>query len=391
MFVTRSVARSITRSVTRSRSRAALVGLIGSAILAAMIGVGNPVTAVTTGIPSAVPITRSVVGTLPKLPTAPVVRIGFFANVTHAPALVAQQLRLFETFLGKDGTKVEYTAFNAGPAVIEAMKGGAIDISYIGPNPALAGYTSTGGTLLRVVSGVASGGASLVVKPNITSAIQLKGKTLATPQLGNTQDVALRAWLKEQGFATSTTGAGDVTITPTDNATTLTLFKKGDIDGAWLPEPWASRLVLEAGAKVLVDEKDVWPNREFVTTNIIAAQSFLNKYPGTVRSVIQANNGAIRYIASNVTKSKDVVQEQITKWTGRPLPEAVISRAWGQLKFTWSPLPKTLAKSADDATAAGLLKLGSNKLAGIYDLRLLNQVLKVARAKPVSAEGLGRQ
>lgn len=328
---------------------------------------------------------------LPKLPTAPVVRIGFFPNVTHAPALVAQQLRLFETFLGKDGTKVEYVTFNAGPAAIEAMKGGAVDVSYIGPNPSIAGYTSTGGTLLRVVSGVTSGGAQLVVKPGINSAADLKGKTLATPQLGNTQDVALRSWLKDQGLKTSTTGAGDVIITPTENATTLTLFKKGDIAGAWLPEPWASRLVLEAGAKVLVDEKDLWPGGQFVTTNLIASQSFLNQYPGTVRSILQANNSATKYIANNVTGSKDVVQQQITKLTGKPLPDAVINRAWGNLRFTWDPLPATLAKSADDAVNAGLLTLGQNKLAGIYDLRLLNQTLAAAKAKPVTANGLGRQ
>jgi NitT/TauT family transport system substrate-binding protein len=371
----------------RVTRRAALVGLIGSAVLAATTGLGGAATAAPASAPAAVPA----VGTLPKLPTAPVVRIGFFANVTHAPALVAQQLRLFETFLGKDGTKVEYTAFNAGPAVIEAMKGGAIDVSYIGPNPSISGYTSTGGTLLRVVSGVTSGGAQLVVKPSITSAAQLKGRKIATPQLGNTQDVALRSWLKDQGFKTSTTGAGDVTITPTENATTLNLFKQGEIDGAWLPEPWASRLVLEAGAKVLLDEKELWPNGEFVTTNIIAAQPFLNRYPGTVRSILQANNSAIKYIASNVTKSKDVVQAQITKWVGRPLPDAVITRSWGNLTFTWNPLPKTLAKSADDAVNAGLLSLGKNKLAGIYDLRLLNQVLKAASAKSVTADGLGRQ
>jgi NitT/TauT family transport system substrate-binding protein len=371
----------------RVTRRAALVGIIGGAVLAATAGLGGAATAATAAVPAAVPA----VGTLPKLPTAPVVRIGFFANVTHAPALVAQQLRLFETFLGKDGTKVEYTAFNAGPAVIEAMKGGAIDVSYIGPNPSISGYTSTGGTLLRVVSGVTSGGAQLVVKPSITSAAQLKGRKIATPQLGNTQDVALRSWLKDQGFKTSTTGAGDVTITPTENATTLNLFKQGEIDGAWLPEPWASRLVLEAGAKVLLDEKELWPNGEFVTTNIIAAQPFLNRYPGTVRSILQANNSAIKYIASNVTKSKDVVQAQITKWVGRPLPDAVITRSWGNLTFTWNPLPKTLAKSADDAVNAGLLSLGKNKLAGIYDLRLLNQVLKAASAKSVTADGLGRQ
>jgi NitT/TauT family transport system substrate-binding protein len=371
---------------SRLTRRAALVGLVGSAVLAATAGLGASAHAAT---PSPTPAPTA--AALPKLATAPVVRIGFFANVTHAPALVAQQLRLFDTFLGKDGTQVQYVLFNAGPAAIEAMKGGAIDMAYVGPNPTVSGYTSTGGTLLRVVSGVTSGGAQLVVKPSINAPADLKGKTLATPQLGNTQDVALRSWLKAHGLKTSTTGTADVTITPTDNATTLALFKKGSIDGAWLPEPWASRMVIEGGAKVLVDEKDLWPNGQFVTTNLVASQQFLNQYPGTVRAVIQANNSAIKYIAANVDKSKAVVQQQITQWTGKPLPDAVITRSWGNLRFTWDPLPATLAKSADDAVSAGLLTLGTNKLQGIYDLRLLNQVLKVAKAKPVSAGGLGRQ
>ena len=370
-------------SRNRLTRRGALVGIIGTALLAVTAGLAAPTQA-------AAPVAAPAAGTLPKLPTAPVVRIGFFANVTHAPALVAQQLRLFETFLGKDGTKVQYVAFNAGPAAIEAMKGGAVDVSYIGPNPTVSGYTSTGGTLLRVVSGVTSGGAQLVVKPGITSVSDLKGTTLATPQLGNTQDVALRSWLLERGLRTSLTGTGDVTVAPADNSTTLTLFRKGDIQGAWLPEPWSSRLVLQGGAKVLVDEKSLWPKGQFVTTNLIASQAFLNKYPGTVRSIIQANNSAIKYIANNVQKSEDVVQTQIQKWTGARLSDAVMNRAWGNLQFTWDPLPATLAKSADDAVNAGLLTLGPNKLAGIYDLRLLNQVLKVANAKQVSANGLGR-
>lgn len=369
----------------RFSRRRVLGALVGGALLATTALAGVP--AAQAAAPAAAPAASS----LPKLPTAPVVRVGFFANITHAPALVAQQLRLFETFLGRDGTKVEYTAFNAGPAVIEAMKGGAIDVSYIGPNPSIAGYTSTGGTLLRVVSGVASGGAALVVRPGITSVADLKGKKIATPQLGNTQDVALRAWLKEKGFKTSTTGAGDVIVTPTENATSLALFKKGEIDGAWTVEPWTTRLVQEGGGRVFLDEKTLWPGGKYVTTNIIASQQFLNKYPGTVRSILQANNSAIKYIASNVDKSRDVVQQQITKWTGKPLPESVIRSAWGNLQFTWDPLPATLAKSADDAVEAGLLTLGKNKLAGIYDLRLLNQVLQAAKAKPVSANGLGRQ
>jgi len=359
--------------------------------LAAILGSVIAVTGVLAPAGAAVPSRVSASEGLPSLATCPTIRLGFFPNITHAPALVAQQLALNETFLGKDGTKVEYTAFNAGPSVIEAMKGGAIDVSYIGPNPAIAGYTSTGGTLLRIVSGVTSGGAALVVKPNINSIEDLRGKKIATPQLGNTQDVAIRAYLKEKGFKTSTTGAGDVIITPTENATSLNLFRRGEIDGAWTVEPWTTRLVLEGGGKVLLDEKELWPGGQYVTTHIIATQEFLNKCPGTVRSIIQANNSAIKFIAKNITGSRDLVQKGITQWTGRPLPDAVINRAWGNLQFTWDPLPKTLRKSADDAVEAGLLTLGQNKLAGIYDLRLLNQTLKASKAKTVTADGLGRQ
>jgi len=335
--------------------------------------------------------TPSASSALPKLATAPVVRIGFFANVTHAPALVAIQLGLFEKALAKEGTKVEYTVFNAGPAEIEAMKGGAIDIGYIGPNPSVSGYTSTNGTLLRVVSGATSGGAQLVVRPGINSIADLKGKKIATPQLGNTQDVAIRSYLKEKGLSTNVSGGGDVAIIPTDNATTLSLFKRGDLDGGWLPEPWASRLVLEAGAKVLVDEKELWPGGQFVTTDIIASQAFLNQYPGTVRTVLQANNSAIKWIAKNILPAKDVVQEQIKKWTGSQLADPVINRAWGNLRFTWDPLPLTLKKSADDAVTAGVLTLTPGALNGLYDLRLLNSVLKAAKARTVTAGGLGLQ
>lgn len=326
---------------------------------------------------------------LPKLPTAPVVRIGFFANLTHAPALVAQELRLFETFLGKDGTKVEYVLFNAGPAAVEAMKGGAIDLAYIGPTPSVTGYVSTHGSLLRVVSGVTSGGAQLVVNSKITKVSDFTGKKLTTPQLGNTQDVALRSWLKSHGLITSTSSGGDVQIFPTENSTTLSLFKGGRIDGAWVPEPWASRLVLEGGGHVFLDEKSLWPKGQFVTTNIIAAQPFLAKYPGTVRSVIQANNAAVTYIANNSAKARQVVQKAITKWTGKPIPAAAINRAWGNLRFTNDPLPLSLKKNAEDAVQVGLLTMTPGALNGIYDLRLLNTVLAASNAHAVSAQGLG--
>ncbi len=371
-----------------SRFTRIAAGITGLAIVATA-GAAGAVAA-----PSASPSPKASTSTtlaLPKLPTAPVVRIGFFANVTHAPALVAQQLGLFTQSLAKEGTKAEFVLFNAGPAAIEAMKGGAIDVSYIGPNPSVAGYTSTNGQLLNVVSGAASAGAQFVTKSTIKTVADLKGKKFASPQLGGTQDVALRSYLKDQGYAVNLAGGGDVTVIPTDNAQTLTLFKRGDIDGAWLPEPWASRLVTEAGARVFLDEKSLWPAGQFVTTNIIASKSFLAKYPGTVRTILQDNNTAIRYIASNVQSSKDLVQQQIVKWTGKAIPDAAINRAWGNLSFTWDPLAGTLRKSAQDAVTAGLLKLNPNSLNGIYDLRLLNSVLKASKARTVISGGLGLQ
>lgn len=376
---------------TRATRRSLFAGLV-ALTLTATLGVGV-VQAAPAPLTAPAPVTAdkatSPRAPLPRLSTAPVVRIGFFANLTHAPALVAQQLRLFETLLQKDGTRVEYVLFNAGPAAIEAMKGGAIDISYIGPTPAVIGYSSTRGSLLRVVSGATSGGAQLVVDPSIDSASDLKGKKIATPQLGNTQDVALRSWLKAKGFSTTTSGGGDVPVYPTANATTLALFKKGQIDGAWVPEPWASRLVIEAGAKVLLDEKSLWPKGQFVTTNIIASQAFLTRYPGTVRSVLQANNSAIAYISSNESKAKALVQKQMNTWTGKPLAPAVIDRSWSNLRFTWDPLPLTLKKGADDAVKAGLLP--ATDLGGIYDLRLLNSLLATADSLTVTSGGLGQQ
>jgi NitT/TauT family transport system substrate-binding protein len=328
----------------------------------------------------------------PKEKVAPKVRIGFFANLTHAPALVGQDQKFFEKYLNKDKTSFEFIAFNAGPTAIEAMKAGAVDITYIGPNPAINGFAGTRGKLLKIVSGSTSGGAEFVVKPNINSVADLKGKKIASPQLGNTQDVALRAWLKSKGLATSVTGAGDVTVIPTENAQTLALFQKGELDGAWLPEPWSTRLVTEAGAKVFLNEETLWKNGKFVTTHIIVNSEFLKKYPGTVRSVLNGHLDSLNYIAKDAVKSKDAVQRQIEKVTGKRLPDSVIDRAWTNLSFTADPISQSLRKSADDAVEVGLLtNLGSSGLSGIYDLRILNSLLKSKKQKNVSAGGLGQQ
>lgn len=360
-----------------------LVALVAAAIVVFGAGSGVAVEASSKGTST----------TIPKGAVAKKIRIGYFANVTHATALVAVQRKTFEKYFKADKTKVEFTVFNAGPAVIEAMKGGAIDVSYIGPNPAIAGHVSTNGSLLRIIAGATLNGAQLVVKSSINSIADLKGKTIATPQLGNTQDVAVRVYLKKQGLSTTITGSGDVAIAPTENSNTLTLFKSGKLDGAWVPEPWSSRLVLEAGAKVLLDEKDIWTGKRFLTTNVIASQSFLKKFPGSIDSFLRAHIETIDFISAkkNEVTVKNFVQAELVAKTGKALADDVINRAWGNIIISEDPVARVLLESANDAADVGLLKLGAKGVTGIYDLRILNKIRaeKDPKFKKYQTAGLG--
>jgi NitT/TauT family transport system substrate-binding protein len=299
-------------------------------------------------------------------------RLGYFPNLTHAPALVGVEKGIFAEKLGST-VKLETKSFNAGPAEIEALLSGAIDIGYIGPNPTINGYSQSHGEALRVVSGAASGGAALVVKPDITSAAQLKGRTLASPQLGNTQDVALRYWLKQNGLTATKEGGGDVHIRPQENADTLTTFQQGQIDGAWVPEPWVARLV-GAGGKVLVDEKTLWPGGKYILTNIIVRTKFLDEHKDVVKKFLEGQVAANDYIHSNVAESQQAVSDQIGKLTGKPLDVKLIQKAWPSLEFTNDPVASSLITGAKHAEDVGLLK--PTNLDGLYDLSLLNDVLK---------------
>jgi NitT/TauT family transport system substrate-binding protein len=304
-------------------------------------------------------------------------RLGYFANVTHATALVGVERGTFAAHLGP--TKLETQVFNAGPAAVEALFGGAIDATYIGPNPAINAFVKSKGKALRIVAGATSGGAQLVVKPSIASAKDLAGKTLATPQLGNTQDVALRAYLKEQGVTAE--------IAPSENATTLQLFKDGKIDGAWLPEPWASRLVVEAGAKVLVDEASLWPQGRFVTTQLVVSTKYLDAHPDVVKRLLEAHVETTGWINANLAEAKTVVNTALGKLTQKTLPQPVLDRAFAHLTVTVDPVASSLAVSLQHAVAADLTEAAD--LHGIYDLRLLNQVLAAAGQPAVSDAGLG--
>jgi NitT/TauT family transport system substrate-binding protein len=309
------------------------------------------------------------------------VRLGYFANVTHAPALVAVEQGLFAEELGA-GVVLEPRTFNAGPEAVEALFSEALDLTYIGPNPAINAFAQSGGEAIRIVAGATSGGAALVVEPSITQPAELVGKKLATPQLGNTQDVALRFWLNEQGLAANLEGGGDVSVRPQANAQTLETFRAGEIQGAWVPEPWATRLVLEGGGAVLVDERSLWPDGRFVTTHVVVRTKFLEKHPDLVAAVLRAHARAVDFVNAEPAEAREIVNAAIARLTGKGLPAAVIERAWGNLTFTVDPIASSLRKSAEDATAVGLLE--PVELDGIYQLGPLNQILAAAGKAPVT-------
>lgn len=299
-------------------------------------------------------------------------RLGYFGNVTHAPAVIGEEQGMFAGALG-DGVEIEYSYFNAGTEAIEALFAGAIDATFIGPNPAINGFAQSDGEALRIVAGSTSGGASLVVRDGIDGREDLAGTSLASPSLGNTQDVALRAWLASEGYETDATGGGEVRIVPQANADTLTAFIDGTIDGAWVPEPWATRLVLEGNGHVLVDERDLWPDGQFVTTHLIVATGYLEDHPEIVRGLIDGLLDAIDFANDDPQAAQDVVNAGIERITTKALPAETIAGAWENLTFTADPIASSLAKSKEDAVAVGLLE--EIDLDGIYDLTILNELL----------------
>src|SRR5437868_7227764 len=233
--------------------------------------------------------------------------LGYFRNLTHAGALVGVDRGTFKGALGSY-VKLETKTFTAGPALIEALFAGDIDIGYVGPNPAINGYVKSHGQALRIIAGAASGGALFVVRSDehIQSPSDLANKKFASPQLGGTQDVALRYYLQQHGLKTVDKG-GNVQILPTDNPNILTLFKQGKIDGAWVPEPWATRLVVEGKGKIFVDERSLWPNGRFVTTNIVVRTAFLNQHADIVNKFLQADVETVEYIQANPQSTKSIV------------------------------------------------------------------------------------
>jgi len=312
-----------------------------------------------------------------------VIRVGAFPNITHAQAMVGKANGWFDKALGS-GIKVQWTSFNAGPSAIEALFAGAIDMTYVGPNPAITGYVRSNGEALRIVAGAASGGASLVVRNDagIQKPEDFHGKRVASPQLGNTQDVALRSWLKAHGMKSNERG-GDVQVIPMANPDQLTLFQKKELDAAWAPEPWATRLIREGNGRLFLDERDLWPQGQFVITHLIVRTKFLQEHPYLVKKWIAAHVELTDWINGHLPEAKSTLNQQLQKETGKALKPAILDEAFGRLQITYDPIRNSLLTSAHSAFDAGFLGKQMPDLSGMYDLTLLNQVLAEKRKKAI--------
>ncbi|GAA4425657.1 ABC transporter substrate-binding protein [Actinokineospora soli] len=311
-------------------------------------------------------------GPVPDLGPAAELRLGLFPNVTHAPALVGLEKGFFTDELG--GTKLVPTKFTDGATEVSAFLGGSLDAGFIGSGPALNAFARSDGRAVRLVAGVTSGGAQLVTTPDIDSPDDLAGRVVVTPALGNTQDIALKTWLAETGLADR------VEVTNRDPAQTFAAFTKGEVQAAWLPEPWASRLVLDAGARVLVDEASLWPDGRFPTTVLLVRTRFLAEHPQTVRALLRGLLTAQEWADEHPAEAKAAVNAQLTRLVGKPLSGPVIDRAFTSIDLDADPVASAFPRLAEDAVTAGVA-LRPVDLTGFLDLTALNTEL-AARGRP---------
>ena len=308
-------------------------------------------------------------------------RLGFLANITHAPALVGLNKGFFTKNLGS-GVTLKTSVFSSGTEETTALLAGQLDAAYVGPNPAINAWQKSSGKAIKIISGAASGGAALVVKPSITSASQLKGQKVATPSLGNTQDVALRYWLKQHGLTTTQTGGGDVPVTPIKpNSDAVLQFKSGQIAGGWEPAPYDAEMVADGG-KVLVNEASLWPAGKFVTTNLVVTQSFLKAHASVVSNLLKGHVEAVKYINANASSAAAAANAELTTLLGKGLKSSALAASFKEITFTNDPIASSLATDAKHAVAVGLLQ--PVNLNGIYDLTPLNAVLKANGEPQVS-------
>ncbi len=348
-------------------------GIAGAIVLAVVITsilgirVGNP----DNTIESELPVAES-----------KTIRIGYFPNINHAQPMIGLGNGDFQKHFGDD-IEVRTLVFNAGPSAIEALFANQVDVSFVGPNPTINGYVQSNGRALKVISGTSSGGAVFVVRNDagINSIEDFAGKKFGSPQLGNTQDVALRKYLLENGYKTRENG-GNVDVLPAKNADLVTLMIKKEIDGAWVPEPWGAKLLKETDSRIFVDERDLWPDGKFVTVNLIARTDFLHDNPGLITKLLEATIDETSWINSHPDEAIKVFNEELIKLTGKAIPEDEFKEGFARMELTWDPIKSSLFKSASDAYDIGFLD-SNPELSEIYDLRILNEVLEEKGLEPI--------
>ncbi len=310
------------------------------------------------------------------------IRIGYFPNLTHAPAVIGIENGDFQKSLGN--VTIEPQVFNAGPSEIEALFANQIDVAYVGPGPSINGYVKSDGDL-RIISGVASGGASFVVRNDsgIESVQDFVGKKFSSPQLGNTQDIALRTYLLNNGYQTTDNG-GSVTVQPASNSDIVTLMLKKSIDGAWVPEPWVTVLLHQADGRIFVDERDLWPGGKFVVTDIVVRPEFLTAHPDVIKELLEANIDEINWINNNPDQARQEFNTALNQLTGKTIPDDELKEAFSRLALTYDPIASSLYQEANDTYRVGFLD-SLPDLSGIFDLTLLNQVLSEKGLAQVSS------
>lgn len=301
------------------------------------------------------------------------VKLGYFPNITHSQALVGTSNGKFQESLGSD-IKLETKTFNAGPNEIEALFAGEIDLGYIGPSPAVNGYIKSNGESLKIISGATSGAAVLVLQKDLAEKFKkdgakvLEGKKIASPQQGNTQDISLRHYIKDNNLK-------NVEIVPIANADQLTMFTQKQLDGSWAPEPWGARLVKEAEGVITIDERTLWSDKKFCVANVIVSTKFLEEHPDLVKKFLQAHVNLTDWINKNPVEAQKIVNEQIEKLTTKKLAEDVLADAWKRMDVTVNPLKDSVTTFSNWAFDAGFLGDKKPDLSNLYDLNILNEIV----------------
>jgi NitT/TauT family transport system substrate-binding protein len=302
-------------------------------------------------------------------------RIGHFPNITHAQALILRDSGEGEKTVG---SRIEWKVFNAGPSAMEALLSGELDLAYVGPNPAVNAFMRSRGKSLKIIAGASTGGAALVVHADasITKPSDLKGKKIAAPELGNTQDVALRHWLKEQGLKTGR----DVQVISAKNPEIFLFFQRKQIAAAWVPEPWLSRLLQDANGQIFIDEGTLWQGGKFPTAVLVVRTNYLNRHRDIVARFLKAHLWAETIFNRSPAKAQQSINKQLGIILGKPLPEKVVTAAYSRIHVTHDPLRSQLVKGAAHAGDLGYLPPESvfnrSRLAEIFELTPLNELLQ---------------